>query len=197
MINAPLPGFLFFDTVNRSSGLSFKGGVSIIAAMPDQVLSGHIDEKTTQFRDYYDQVGKFCHHIDCGFPIGGLFGHIAFNGKYEFGDYSKILVFFHERNEWLDIGGLSNLISSDLKKCISEIYIICLPTPTFKNKKPDLRMLLQATKTVGKLLKPKDLVIFESTVYPGCTEEQCVPILERFSKLEFNKNVPQKFIFLA
>ncbi len=109
-----LPGFLFFDTVNRSSGLSFKGGVSIIAAMPDQVLSGHIDEKPDQLRDYYNQVGKFCQHIDCGFPIGGLFGHIAFNGKYEFGDYSKILVFFHERKDWLDIGGLSNLISSDI-----------------------------------------------------------------------------------
>ncbi len=74
-----------------------------------------------------------------------------------------------------------------LKKC--DIFIITVPTPIFHNKKPDLRMLLQATKTVGKLLKPKDLVIFESTVFPGTTEDICIPILEKKSKLKlFDKS---------
>lgn len=73
-----------------------------------------------------------------------------------------------------------------LKSC--DIYIITVPTPIYKNKKPDLRMLLRATKTVGKFLKPKNIVIFESTVYPGTTEEICIPLLEKISKLKlFNK----------
>tara|TARA_B100000902_G_scaffold133756_1_gene132266 strand:+ start:7320 stop:8609 length:1290 start_codon:yes stop_codon:yes gene_type:complete len=107
-----LPGFLFFDTVNRSDECSFKDTLSIIGAMPDQVFRGHIVDQNNQLRDYYDEVGNFRQHVDCGFPIGGLFGHIGFNGKYKFGDYSKLLVYLHERNEWIDIGGLSNFISS-------------------------------------------------------------------------------------
>lgn len=107
-----LPGFLFFDTVNRSAEYSFKDALSIIGAMPDQVFCGHIVDQHDQLRDYYDEVGNFRQHVDCGFPIGGLFGHIGFNGKYKFGNYSKLLVYLHERNEWIDIGGLSNFISS-------------------------------------------------------------------------------------
>ncbi|MDB4391185.1 nucleotide sugar dehydrogenase [Akkermansiaceae bacterium] len=67
-----------------------------------------------------------------------------------------------------------------------EIYIITVPTPIDQNKTPDLRPLISASKTVGKVLKPGDLVIYESTVYPGCTEEDCVPVLERESGLTFN-----------
>ena len=72
----------------------------------------------------------------------------------------------------------------DLQAC--EIYIITVPTPIDQNKTPDLRPLISASKTVGKVLKPGNLVIYESTVYPGCTEEDCVPILERESGLTFN-----------
>lgn len=72
----------------------------------------------------------------------------------------------------------------DLKDCT--VYIITVPTPIDAFKKPDLRYLLKASKDVGKLLKPGNVVIFESTVYPGCTEEDCVPVLEKCSKLTYN-----------
>ena len=68
------------------------------------------------------------------------------------------------------------------------IYIVTVPTPVTKEKKPDLSFLLFASKTVGLYLKKGDLVIYESTVYPGCTEDDCVPVLERSSGLVFNKD---------
>jgi len=64
-------------------------------------------------------------------------------------------------------------------------YIITVPTPTDKNNRPDLTPLIKASETVGKVLKPDDIVIYESTVYPGATEEDCVPVLEKFSGLTF------------
>ena len=74
----------------------------------------------------------------------------------------------------------------DIKNC--NIFIITVPTPINLIKKPDLSALKIATKFVSKVLKKDDLVIYESTVFPGCTEEICVPILERFSKLKLNKD---------
>jgi len=65
-------------------------------------------------------------------------------------------------------------------------FIITVPTPINQYKKPDLKPLLEASKMIGKVLKKNDIVIYESTVYPGCTEEDCVPVLEKFSKLKFN-----------
>ena len=70
-----------------------------------------------------------------------------------------------------------------LKQC--NIYIITVPTPIFKNKKPDLRFLKDASKLVGKIINNQDIIIYESTVYPGATEEICIPILEKYSKLNF------------
>lgn len=67
-------------------------------------------------------------------------------------------------------------------------YIITVPTPVDEFKKPDLRPLESASKSVGSVLKKGDIVIYESTVYPGCTEEICVPILEKVSGLKFNKD---------
>lgn len=67
-------------------------------------------------------------------------------------------------------------------------FIITVPTPIDKLKKPDLKPLLKATATIAEIIKENSLVIFESTVYPGCIEEKCVPILEQISKLKFNKN---------
>ena len=67
-------------------------------------------------------------------------------------------------------------------------YIITVPTPVDKNKIPDLTTLLLATKTIGSIIKNGDIVIYESTVFPGCIEEKCVPVLEKFSNLKFNKN---------
>ena len=65
-------------------------------------------------------------------------------------------------------------------------YIITVPTPVDKNNRPDLSPLYKASETVGKVLKKGDVVIYESTVYPGATEEECVPVLEKVSGLQFN-----------
>jgi UDP-N-acetyl-D-galactosamine dehydrogenase len=74
----------------------------------------------------------------------------------------------------------------DLKEV--NYFIVTVPTPIDEFKSPDLRPLQGASKTVGEVLKKGDIVIYESTVYPGCTEEVCVPILERISGLTFNKD---------
>jgi len=74
----------------------------------------------------------------------------------------------------------------DLKNC--NVYIVTVPTPINKFKSPDLGPLLNASKMIGNILKKDDIVIYESTVYPGCTEEDCVPVLESFSALKFNKD---------
>jgi UDP-N-acetyl-D-galactosamine dehydrogenase len=68
------------------------------------------------------------------------------------------------------------------------IFIITVPTPIDKYKKPDLTPLLSASRTVGKFLKKNDVIVYESTVYPGCTEEDCVPVLEKESGLKFNQD---------
>ena len=74
----------------------------------------------------------------------------------------------------------------EIKDC--NIYIVTVPTPIDKKKRPDLSPLIKASKSIGKLLKKDDIVIYESTVYPGVTEEDCVPVLEKFSGLNFNKD---------
>lgn len=72
----------------------------------------------------------------------------------------------------------------DLKAC--NTYIVTVPTPIDEHKKPDLTPLIKASQTIGKVLKKGDIVIYESTVYPGATEEECVPVLEQVSGLKFN-----------
>ena len=74
----------------------------------------------------------------------------------------------------------------DLREC--NCLIVTVPTPIDEHKRPDLTALIKATKVIGQILKPDDIVIYESTVYPGCTEEDCVPILENFSGLKFNQD---------
>jgi len=71
---------------------------------------------------------------------------------------------------------------------ICNCFIVTVPTPIDEHKRPDLRPLISASETVGKALKEGDLVIYESTVYPGATEEDCVPVLEKFSGLKFNQD---------
>lgn len=70
----------------------------------------------------------------------------------------------------------------------ANIFIVTVPTPIDEHKRPDLTPLIKASQTVAKALKKGDIVIYESTVYPGCTEEDCVPILENISGLKFNKD---------
>jgi len=67
-------------------------------------------------------------------------------------------------------------------------YIVAVPTPIDEYRQPDLKPLMSACKTVGKVLSKGDYVVFESTVYPGCTEEDCVPVLEQYSDLKFNED---------
>ncbi|MDP2076979.1 MAG: nucleotide sugar dehydrogenase [Sulfuricurvum sp.] len=86
--------------------------------------------------------------------------------------------------EAINNGIVFTLNIEDIKEC--NIYIITVPTPIDNYKKPDLAPLLKASETVGKVLNKGDIVIYESTVYPGCTEEDCVPILEKVSGLQFN-----------
>lgn len=74
----------------------------------------------------------------------------------------------------------------DLADCT--IFIVTVPTPIDRHKRPDLTPLIKASETIGKILKTGDIVIYESTVYPGATEEDCVPVLERVSGLTFNQD---------
>ncbi len=74
----------------------------------------------------------------------------------------------------------------DLREC--NCLIVTVPTPIDKHKRPDLTPLINASETIGKVLKPGDVVIYESTVYPGATEEDCVPVLEQHSGLKFNQD---------
>ena len=79
--------------------------------------------------------------------------------------------------------------TADLKDISdSNYYIITVPTPVDKNNRPDLTPLYKSSETVGKVLKQGDVVIYESTVYPGVTEEECVPVLEKTSSLRFNED---------
>lgn len=76
--------------------------------------------------------------------------------------------------------------SEELRKC--NVFIVTVPTPIDEHKRPDLTPLIKASETIGKVLKTGDIVIYESTVYPGATEEDCVPVLEKFSGLKFNRD---------
>ena len=76
--------------------------------------------------------------------------------------------------------------TADLQQC--QIYIVTVPTPINRFKAPDLQPLLKASAMIGSVLKKGDIVIYESTVYPGCTEEDCVPVLEQCSGLKFNED---------
>ena len=80
-------------------------------------------------------------------------------------------------------------VTSDLEELrICTIFIVTVPTPIDRFKRPDLTPLILATESVGKVLKRGDIVVYESTVYPGCTEEDCVPILEKASGLTYNRD---------
>jgi UDP-N-acetyl-D-glucosamine/UDP-N-acetyl-D-galactosamine dehydrogenase len=91
-----------------------------------------------------------------------------------------------KNNNSPDIGLFCSSNLDDIKDC--NYFIVTVPTPIDKNNRPDLRPLYTASETVGKVLKKGDIVVYESTVYPGATEDECVPILEKISGLKFNKD---------
>ena len=120
-----------------------------------------------------------------GFDINNKRIEDLYNGKDETGE--------------IDITNLENLITKDdkiynglyltsnlNKLSIADIYIVTVPTPIDESKKPDLNPLIKASESIGKVLMKNNIVIYESTTYPGCTEEICVPILEKFSNLKYN-----------
>lgn len=89
-----------------------------------------------------------------------------------------------------EIIAASSLVFTDSSGAIKEcsIFIVTVPTPLHADNTPDLHFLEEASATIGKVLKKEDLVIYESTVYPGCTEEVCVPVLEKYSGLLYNRD---------
>ncbi|MCI5144094.1 MAG: nucleotide sugar dehydrogenase, partial [Candidatus Electrothrix sp. AR3] len=89
-----------------------------------------------------------------------------------------------------ELAQAKELVFTDQEKSLQEcnFFIISVPTPIDKHKQPDLQPLKGASKLVGRVLTPGNTVVYESTVYPGATEEECVPILERESNLKFNKD---------
>ena len=95
----------------------------------------------------------------------------------------KVLVNEFKNNE---NGLLCSSTLHDIADC--NYYIVTVPTPVDKNNRPDLTPLYKASETVGKVLKKGDIVIYESTVYPGATEEECIPVLEKVSELKFNED---------
>ena len=124
---------------------------------------------------------------------------VEFGKKYRTIGYDKSIDRVNELSEGLDKTRevtKSNLqsstklsITSNLKDIAScNFFIIAVPTPIDKNNNPDLSILLNATSSIAPFLKKNDIVIYESTVYPGCTEDDCVPILERESGLKYNKD---------
>lgn len=88
--------------------------------------------------------------------------------------------------EALDKGFRCTTNIDDIKAC--NVYIVAVPTPVDDNNRPDLKPLWGASETVGKVISKGDIVIYESTVYPGVTEEECLPVVERVSGLKFNED---------
>ena len=96
----------------------------------------------------------------------------------------------------LDVSELKNKLNQDFEivstidsiKDLINIFIVTVPTPITSFKTPDLSLFDFCIKAIGKILKKGDIVIYESTVYPGCTEEDCVPILEKTFWIKFNKD---------
>lgn len=134
-----------------------------------------------------------------GLGYVGLPLAVEFSKKYSVVGFDTNLVRIQELENNFDRTG--ELTTDELQKALSliftsaansikdcNVYIVTVPTPIDVYKKPDLTPLLKASETVGKVLKSGDIVIYESTVYPGCTEEDCVPVLEKFSSLKFNQD---------
>ncbi|MBT7623991.1 MAG: nucleotide sugar dehydrogenase [Flavobacteriaceae bacterium] len=132
-------------------------------------------------------------------------GYVGLPLALEFGKKTKVIGFdinekrINELNKGIDITNesdenefiLANKLSftNDVNEIIDcNIFIVTVPTPIDKFKTPNLKPLLDASKLISSVLKKNDIVIYESTVYPGCTEEDCVPVLEEGSGLKYNKD---------
>ncbi len=150
-------------------------------------------------------MNEGCHKISSGelkLAIIGL-GYVGLPLAVEYGKYYDTIGFdINERRIKALMAGQDSTLettaeelaaarkltySSDPEKLRGrDIYIVTVPTPVDKYNQPDLTPLYKASETVGKIMSPGCIVVYESTVYPGCTEEECVPVLEKFSGLKFN-----------
>jgi len=141
------------------------------------------------FKDY--QIGII------GLGYVGLPLSIAFAEKYQVVGYDinkgRILELKNgiDKTKEIDIAQFETIFPIQFTTNLNElsvcnIYIVTVPTPIDKDKQPDLSFLINASNSVGSILKRGDIVIYESTVFPGCTEEECVPVLESSSGLKFN-----------
>lgn len=99
---------------------------------------------------------------------------------------SEVLQSVLKNNPNNEIGLFCSSSLNDIKDC--NYYVVTVPTPIDKNNRPDLTPLYKSSESVGKVLKQGDIVIYESTVYPGVTEDECVPVLEKVSGLKFNED---------
>ena len=136
----------------------------------------------------------------CIFGLGyvGIKLAINFSKKYKTIGYDSNKIRINELNNGFDVNSevtKKNLINKNLKFTSeildlqqSNFYIIAVPTPIKKNKDPDLKSLKEATRKVATILNKKDFIVYESTVYPGCTEEICIPIIERITKMKVSKD---------
>ena len=130
-------------------------------------------------------------------------GYVGLPLAVEFGKHFKVVGFDintrrldelragNDRTLEIDAAGLkaaTNLVFSNQIDALrgTDFFIVTVPTPTDDYNRPDLTPLIKASETVGKIMSPGCIVVYESTVYPGCTEEECVPVLEKFSGLKFN-----------
>lgn len=134
-----------------------------------------------------------------GLGYVGLPLAVAFSKKFQVIGYDSNKSRISELKKGFDKTGSlkkKNLKNKKLHFCFdinmlknSNIFLITVPTPVTKSKKPDLKSLINATTKVAKIIDENSYVVFESTVYPGLTEEVCIPILEKYSKLKLNKNL--------
>ena len=141
---------------------------------------------------------------DIKLAVIGL-GYVGLPLAVEFGKYRSVVGFdinaqrisqLIAGNDFTQETEPTELVAASFLQLTTEIdnlracncFIVTVPTPINAHKQPDLSPLLKASETVGKVLKPGDIVIYESTVYPGCTEEDCVPVLEKFSGLVYKKD---------
>jgi UDP-N-acetyl-D-galactosamine dehydrogenase len=101
-------------------------------------------------------------------------------------DTEQLKSVLKKENQQLNKGFTCTAVLDEIKT--ATIFIVTVPTPIDRYNSPDLSYLLKASEMIGSILKQNDIVIYESTVYPGCTEEECVPVLEKTSGLKFNKD---------
>jgi UDP-N-acetyl-D-galactosamine dehydrogenase len=129
-----------------------------------------------------------------GLPLAAAFGRVFETVGFDINQHRiKDLQQFNDQTKQLSKEEIksAHLLSfsshlQDIENC--NIYIVTVPTPINQFKSPDLSLLIKASQMIGQILKPNDLVIYESTVYPGCTEEDCIPLLEKISGLKINSD---------